>query len=187
MSFPLGGGEFFEEVMAQEGDVVFAVRQGRHLQGDDVQAVVQVLAEGPLLHFFFQVFVGGRQDSDVDGDFGGPADPEEIFFLEHPEQFHLHGRGHFGDFIQQNRAPGGYFQQPLFHAPGPGKGLFFVAEELVGQQLLCKGAAVDGQEALGGPGTQLVNGLGHQLLAGAGFSQDEHGAVGGGDLRDGGF
>ena len=134
--FPWAAANFSQKVLAQEGDVVFALRQGWHLQGDDVQAVVQVLAEGPLLHFLFQVLVGGRQDPDVHGDFGGAADPEKVSFLEHPEQLHLHGRGHFGDFIQQDRAPGGHFQQPLFHAPGPGEGLFFVAEELVGQQLL---------------------------------------------------
>ena len=182
---PLDFGVLAQEVLAQQRDVVLALHQGRDLQGDHVDAVVEVLAEVAPLHFALQVLVGGGQDPEIHGDFRGAAHPHQGLFLEHPQQLDLHGGGHLADLVQEDGAAGGDLQQPFLHPPGPGEGLLFVAEELVGQQFLAEGAAVDGQKAFFGPQAQVVDGLGHQFLAGAGLAQDEDGGVGGGDLFDG--
>jgi len=76
------------------------------------------------------------------------------------------------------------FQQAFLDSSGTGKGFPLVAEKLVCQQLLAKGPAVDGEESSNRAIAQLMDGLGHQFLAGAGFSEDEYVAVRRGDLFD---
>ena len=55
---------------------------------------------------------------------------------------------------------------------GAGEGALLVAEELALQQVLREGAAVDGDEGLAARGPLVVEGAGHQLLAGAGLAGD---------------
>ncbi len=168
--FPLSSGEFFQKVLTQKGDIVLSFRQAGHLQGDDVQAVIEVLAESTPFHLVFEVLIGGRQDADVHRNFPGAAHAKKGFVLEDPQEFGLHGKRHLGYFIQKNRALRCHFQQAFFNAPGPGEGLLFMAEQFMGQQFLGERTAVNGQKPLLGAAAQVVDGLGYQLLAGAGFS-----------------
>src|SRR5262249_16685656 len=62
-------------------------------------------------------------------------------------------------------------------AVGAGEGALLVAEQLALQQRLRDGRAVDGEKRRLGPGAVLVEGAGHQLLAGAALAGDEHGHV----------
>ena len=60
---------------------------------------------------------------------------------------------------------------------GMGEGALHVAEELAFQDGIRQGGAVLGHEGLVLAGAGEVEGAGHQLLAGAGFARDEHGAL----------
>ena len=55
---------FFEEEIGERGDVLLVLAQRRNIDGDDVEAVVEVLAEGAFFERGAQVAVGG-------GDRGG--------------------------------------------------------------------------------------------------------------------
>ena len=70
---------------------------------DDVQPVVEVLAEAPLAHRRAQVLVGGRDQPQVDLH-GAPAQPLDLALLQHPQQLHLHVRGDLADLVQEQRA-----------------------------------------------------------------------------------
>ncbi len=59
-----------------------------------------------------------------------------------------------------------------------------MTEELAFEQRLRKGGAVDRHEGLVAARAVAVDGLGHELLAGAALPQDEHGGVGPGDAGD---
>ncbi len=64
-------------------------------------------------------------------------------------------------------------------------GALLVAEELVLEQGLRDGGAVDGHEGPLRAGRELVKGAAHQLLPGAALSGDQHGGIGGGGALDG--
>ena len=68
---------------------------------------------------------------------------------------------------------------------GPGKGAFFISEQLTFQQGFGNGNAVDHQKGPVRPGTVLVQRAGHQLLSRSGLSADQHGGVGGRYPADG--
>jgi len=54
-----------EEVLGQEAQVLPAVAQGRQVQGEDVQPVVEVGPETALGDRLLQVHFGGREDADI--------------------------------------------------------------------------------------------------------------------------
>ena len=68
---------------------------------------------------------------------------------------------------------------------GPGKGPFFIAEQLGLQQGLGNGDAVNDQKGFGRPEAVLIDGPGHQFLAGARIAPDQHRGVGGRHPADG--
>ena len=96
-------------------------------------------------------------------------------------QLHLHGQRHFADFVEEDGAAVGDFEQAALVLVGAGEGAFEVAEEFALQQGLRKGSAVDGDEGVGGARRADVDGAGDQFFAGAAFAVDQNGAGGGGD------
>jgi hypothetical protein len=78
-----------QEVGDQQRDVLAPLAQGRQLDGDDVEPVVEVLAESPLLHLRPQVGVGGRHQPHVDRTGLDAADPADLALLDHPQQLGL--------------------------------------------------------------------------------------------------
>ena len=69
-------------MLHQRGDVLLAPAQRRHLDGDDVQPGVEVLAEAPLGDLFLQVLVGRGEHADVHADGVLAAHPLEGLLLE---------------------------------------------------------------------------------------------------------
>ncbi len=75
--------------------------------------------------------------------------------------------------------------QALLGPIGAGEGAFLVAEELALQQVVGHRGAVDRDHRLVLPVGEVVDRPRHQLLAGAGLTQDQHGGVRrSGDLLD---
>ena len=69
-------------------------RSGGQVDRDDVEPVVQVLAEPAGVDLVEQVAVGRRDDPRVDLDGPGVADPLELPLLQDPQQLDLElGRG----------------------------------------------------------------------------------------------
>ena len=113
------------------------------------------------------------------------ADAPDDLVLEHAQQLGLQQRREFADFVEEERAAVGRFEQALLHLLGVGEGAFFVAEEFGFHQRLGNGRAVDGDEGFFLARTFVVDGLGDEILAGAAFALDQNrGGRAGGDLAD---
>ncbi len=155
------------------------------MEVDDVEAVVEVLAEFAAFDGVGQVPVGGGDDADVGLDRLVLAEAVELALLEDAEELALGGQGHLPDLVEEEGAAVSQleFADPLGH--GAGEGAALVAEELALQQVLGDGGAVDGDEELLGARAVLVDGAGDELLAGAALAGDEDGGVGRRDLPDG--
>src|SRR6267378_7298172 len=63
----ISGAELVQEVFGQDGNVLFAVAQRRHEEGNYIQPIEKVLAESATRNFLLEVFVGGGQDAYVNG------------------------------------------------------------------------------------------------------------------------
>jgi len=60
-------GALVEEVVHKKGNVVLSIPKRRQVDGNDIEPVVEVLTEASALDLFFQVFVGGADDTDIGG------------------------------------------------------------------------------------------------------------------------
>ena len=139
-------GEAAEEVVREHEDVAAALAQRRQLDVDDVEAVVEVLAEAALLHLGGEVAVRRGDDAHVDRDGLVAADALERPLLEHAEELHLHGRRDLADLVEEERAAVGLLEAadaPLVRA---GERALLVAEELALEERLGERRAVERDE-----------------------------------------
>ena len=171
-----------EEVADQRGDIFLALAQRRQHDVDHVQPVVQVLAEGALVHALLQVVVGGRQDAHVHAHRFGGAQGDEFLLLDDAQQLGLHVRRNGADLVEEDGAMVGHFEIALLGVDGAGKGALHMAEQRGFQQVGGQRAAIYGHEHALRAWRIGVDGFGDQLLARAGFAGDQDGGAAGGDL-----
>ena len=75
-----------------------------HLEFNDVDPVIQILAKIVLFELHGQIFVGCAEYAHVHGDlFLGPHRANGLF-LDATQEFNLHREGQVGDFVQKQRA-----------------------------------------------------------------------------------
>lgn len=172
------GRVLLQEMFDQGRHVLRAFAQGGDGHGGHVQAVVEVPAEGPVVHAFRQVLVGGGDDPHIDFARSAAADAHDLAVLEHAQQAGLHGQGQLADLVEEDRPAVGQFEIPgLALARRPGEGAGHVPEHLGLGQGLGDAAAVDFQEDLVLALAVGVGQPGEHILADAGFAQDEHRGV----------
>ena len=129
--------------------------------------------------------MGGRHDAHVHRDRRGAADPLDGALLQRPQEHHLRLRGQLADLVEEERALVGQLEAADPPPRRAGEGALLVAEQLAGDDAGGEGGAVDGDEQPLPARAELVDRPRDQLLARAGLAEDQHGAVGRGDLPDG--
>ena len=129
-------------VVRQRHDVVLALAQRRHLDRDDVEAVVQVLAELARLHHRRQVAVGRGDQPHVDAQRARAAQPLELVLLQHAQDLRLRARAHVADFVEEQRAAVGLFEAADALLVGAGERALLVSEQLGLEQVLLQRRAV---------------------------------------------
>jgi len=129
-----------------------------------------------------QVPVGRRNDAQIDFRMDPiGADLLQLAGLEESQQQTLHAQGHVADFVEEQRAAVGGFEQAGLVIGRAGERAANVAEELRLEKRLGNGAAVERDEPLHAPRTVVVDGACDNFFAGAGLSGHENRAVGGRD------
>ena len=86
--------------------------QRRQLDADDVQAVVEILAEEAALHSLLQILMRRRDDAHVDADRRLAADAVELAFGKDAQEPRLQRRRHVADLIEEQRAAVGLLEAP---------------------------------------------------------------------------
>jgi hypothetical protein len=168
----------------QVGHVLDSLGQGGDEDGHNVEAVVKVLAEVAGLDLVFKVAVGGSNDAHVYLLGAGPTDPLELPLLEHAQEPGLEGQADLADLVEEEGTAVGLLETPLALGYGAGEGALLVTEKLRLQQVVWKGGAVQPDEGTARARGVVVDGVGDQLLAGAGLAADEDGGVPLCDLAD---
>ena len=124
------GGVPSHEVLDEHQDVVSPLSQRRHLDGEHVEAIKEVLAKASIGHSGGQVTVGRRDHSNVDFDRLCSPDSLELSLLQDSQERDLCVGRKFTHFIEKDRAA-----MSLFEAAEPplrrsGEGAFLVAKQL---------------------------------------------------------
>ncbi len=122
-----------------------------------------------------QVAIGRGDDAHIHGGRRRRAHAIEGLFLQHAEQFALVIQPEITDFVQKDRAVIGQFEIAAPVGSGAGETAFRMAEEFAFKQLRRDGRHVDGNEGFAGSGAEPVDRAGEEFLAGARFSEQQHG------------
>jgi len=162
-----------KEVLGQERDIVAAIAQRRDRHRDDVEAIVEILAEAPLPHGGAQVLIGGGHQAQVHLQ-GPPAEPLDLPLLQHAQQLHLDVRRDLPDLVEKQRAPVGLDEPPVVALGRASEGPLFVPEQLRLEDRLRQRGAVDRHERAAGARRAVVDGTRQQLLAGPRFAEQQH-------------
>ena len=104
--------------------------QRRQRDREDVEPVVEILAELALGDQRLEVAVRGRDDPHVDLDGLAAADPLELALLQHAQQLDLHVERQVADLVEKQRAAVGQLEPagPTRHRAGERP--LLVAEQL---------------------------------------------------------
>src|SRR5713101_6884303 len=173
-----------EEMREQRGNIFAAVAQRRQLQMNDVEAVIEILAEAALADEGQEIDVRGGDDAHVDFDLFGAAEAHELALLNDAEELGLRFGAYGGDFVEEDGALVGNFEEPFLRSDRAGESAFDVAEKLGLEEVDGNGAGVNGNEGFVGARGGGMNGLGDELFASAAFAADQDGGTGRRDLGD---
>src|SRR5512143_2026425 len=165
-------------------DVFFPLPQGRDLERDDVDPVIEVFAERVLLYRGLQVLVGGGDEPDVDLAALVAAHGTDDLVFDDPEQFGLERQAHVADLVEEDGAALGFLEDAFLGGDGAGECAAHVAEQLGLKQRLGDGGAVDGYKGHVPAGAVVVDDPGKELFAGPGLAKQKDAAPGIGDLPD---
>ena len=167
-------------------NVILALAQGGHHDGDCAEPVVQILAELALLDGIHEVDIRCGYDSDIGFKDLRGADTDEFAGLKHPQELGLGCKREFSDFIEEESAPVGLLEISATHLDGPGEGALFMSKKFRVDSAFRDGSAVDGEVLSCPPEAELVYYVGDILLSYSALSGDENGQVRGCD-GDGDF
>jgi hypothetical protein len=164
-------------VVDEERDRVLAIAQRGNGDRYHVEPVVEILPEGTVAHGRLQVPVRCGEDARIDPHIALAAQPRELAVLEHLQELGLQTRMHLADLVQEDGALIGILELAELPLLGSRERALFEAEELALQELRGQGGAIHLDEGTLAAGRELVQGAGHELLAGAALASDQDGDV----------
>ena len=92
-----------DEEGGQLVEVLQAVAQRRHLDGELINTMEQILAEASFLNSMLQIFVGGSDDAHIHLDVGGRAHRPHLLLLQGTQELHLYLVRQVAHLIKEHR------------------------------------------------------------------------------------
>src|SRR5512137_29820 len=137
-----------------------------------MDSIEKVVAKTALLHFLFQVFVGGHNDTRIHLHHSLTSKGVKNHFAKNPKQLGLHCERHFRYLVQKESAAVCLGQQASSRLRGARKGPFLIAEQLTFKERLGNSSAIDRHKRTALPGARQVQRLRNQFLSGAALTAD---------------
>ena len=174
-----------QEEFHQRQDVFLSVAQRRDKDGDDRQAVIQVLPEMAFADGALQVAIGRGDDPHIHLHVANAPHSADHLVFEHAEEFGLQERRQLADLVEEESSAVTDFKQALLHRLGVSESAFLVAEEFRFHQVFGNGGTVDGHKRPTLPRALVVNRFGYEILSGAALALNQDGGCFAGcDLAD---
>lgn len=163
-----------DELIHQEGQVLFASAQWGKFDAKNVHAIIEIFPEDSASDLFGQVFVGGDNHPSV-GRFG-TCSPQRFIcaLLQHAQQSYLKGGTDLADLIEKDGSPPGQREPAGFVFVRTGEGPRFVTEQFRLEERIRESAAIDGDERSLRAGAERVDRSRDEFLAGSRVSEDQH-------------
>ena len=139
-------GHLTGEEAEQHQDVLAAIAQGRHLDGDGVQTIVQVFAEASLADGLRQVDIGCSDDADVGLHDLLSAHTDVLTRFEHSQKSCLSGQRQFANLVEEDGALVRHTEITFALTDGSGVRSLLMTEQLAVDGAFRNRAAVDGKE-----------------------------------------
>src|ERR1700676_4325810 len=151
---------------------------------DDVQTVIKIFAEAAFANQAEQFYVRSGDDTHIDFNLLGAAETHEFALLNYAQQLGLGFRADAGDFIEENGALVGDFEETFFGSDSASERALDVPEELRLQKIDGNRAGIYGHKGFVRARRGRMDGLGDQFFAGAALAADENRGTRWSDLRD---
>src|SRR5262249_33908252 len=126
---PVVGAGAREKPLGEQHDVRSTLAQGRQLEAQHGQAVVEILAEAARPQGLREVFVGCRDDPHVDGLGPSAAEAPDDPVLEYLEELCLQRRREHPDLVEEEHAAMCELKEPWLGLAGICEGTGLIAEE----------------------------------------------------------
>src|SRR5262245_33039761 len=123
---------------SERRNVRAALAQGRQANFKRVDAEIQVFAEVIIFDERPQVTIGGAEDTHIRSERFTLADSANLAGFQEPQQFDLDVLVELADFIEEERAAVGDFEESFMIAIGTGERALAVPEQLALDQILGK-------------------------------------------------
>ncbi len=148
------------------------------MNGEDVQAIVQIFAEAAIGDHLNEIAVRGGDDADINLDRAFGTDRVYLSFLNGAKQFDLHIERKLADFVQKKGAAIGFDKFAGMFFRGTGKSTFLMAEKNAFDQVFRDRAAIDGDKRVPCAVAFALNGACDQFFPDTAFAFDQDGNVG---------
>ena len=143
-----------------------------HVDMNEFQPVVQILAKGALLDGGFQVLIGSRDYPDVDQDGLSSSNTVDRSLLKRPQCFGLCRQAQFADCIKEERAAVSCFEFPVRRST-PVATPLSIRNNSLSTKLSGNAAQLSATNGRPSSRTIIMERLGHELLAGSAFALDQ--------------
>src|SRR5580765_2692414 len=162
----------------EERDVFLSFAKRRYKKWNHVEPVKQIFAEVAARDLFFQILVGRGNHANVDGDGLIAAHRRKALLVESAQDLRLRLQAHVADFIEEKRSPMSPLELAFLVGGSSRKRSFAVSEELALNQVFGNRGAVNFDESLVLAQALRMDRMGHEFLASARFTVDQHAAIG---------
>src|SRR5467141_4191415 len=167
-------GKLLRKVPHQERNIPLAFPQGRNVDGKNIQTKEEIGSELLLAHHRFKIAVRRGNQARIGPKRARASQPLELPLLQDSEQFGLQFERNLSYFVQENRAAVGHFETANALRDRSRKCAFLVSEQFAFQQACRNGRAVELDEGLPAPRTQIMNATRNQLLSRACLAINQH-------------
>src|SRR5215470_9556822 len=162
-----------DEVAYEQRDVLGPLAERGKVDRKDVQPVVEVRAELPILDQLLERTVRRGDDPDVAPDRLCASHPLERVLLEDAKELRLELQRQIADLVEEQRTPVRELEAADPSCDGTGERPALVAEELALEETGGDRGAVELDERLTAPGAERVGQAGDQLLSRSGLTPNE--------------
>ncbi len=167
----------------QQWDIFAALPQRWRADGENIQPVEKVTSKFALSDTFRQVAVRRCHHPHLHLDRVVAPQTFELLILEHAQQLGLEFGRNLTDLVKKQRSPVCQLDPPDLAADGAGEGAFLMPEQFALKQAGGDGGAVDFDKGSILKEAHTMDRVGHEFLAGPGFSQNQYGRFTGGHGR----
>ena len=169
----MAGCRLLDKARKQKRNVARAQRQFRQPDGHGIQPEQKILAKSAVGDFLRKIDLRGRDEANVEFDGFVGAQPPDGTVLQNLQKLDLQFKWHAFHFVEKDGAATGMLQLTVACAQCTGKGANFVAEQFAFEMLGRDCPAIYRNKRLLGAFAQPMDGPGGDVLARAGFADNQ--------------